>query len=351
MSLRHREFWQTYWIAIRRCRTDSRARRIVIRISVGLLILPSYLGFWAIVIAKSGSGLWIILFDGFALALAALVVMALRKSHQREDALFSFVSAATPEDAGNDNSDSAVHQYLLERTIIVATLLARAASEAFLKSKYLPDGVAVVTRQAQLEELRKQELWEKIKTEDGDLLRIADGHWTPEQINLMVQFCERLRLLRWVLGLDATIIPLALFPKPDASLTIDVRKKRQSLFSGKKMLEPWDVRLERDIARGYLLRCLAEQQSRGLINGVSEFAEWAKKVQSELASASEDMLVGVKAVSELDDDELMYFSSIAVAREDYANYLIDQLTADQPIDYLDWSSTNVAQGNLDHSIS
>ena len=182
MSLWQREFWQTYWIAVRRCRTDSRARQVVIRTSIRLLILPLYLVFWIIVFGRSESSLWIIMFDGLALAAAVLVVMALRKSHRREDALFSFVSSAMQERARNDDTESAVRHYLLERTIIVATLLARAASESFINSKHIPDGIVVVTRQTQLEDLRKQELWGKIKTEEGDLLRTADGHWTSEQL-------------------------------------------------------------------------------------------------------------------------------------------------------------------------
>ncbi len=234
---------------------------------------------------------------------------------------------------------SAVWQYLVERTIIKANLLARGASESFLNSKEVPDGIVVITRQTQIEHLRKQQLWDKISVEEGDLLRIADGHWASEQIHLMLPWCEQLRLLRWVLGLDPQIMPLAHFPKPDPSLTPNITKGGQSLFEGKRLANTWDIRLERDIARGYKLRCLSEVQSRGLVDGSPELAEWAMNVRNKLDSPSVDILAGVKAVGELNKNELNSSLGYRIGQRNICRLLDRSIGHDHPIDFVNLVSS------------
>ena len=52
-----------------------------------------------------------------------------------------------------------------------------------------------------------------------DLLGAADGSWTVEQQNEIAKSCEPLRLLRWTLGIDVELLPLAHFPKADFALS------------------------------------------------------------------------------------------------------------------------------------
>ena len=325
MSLWQKEFWLTYWVAIRRCRKDSRSRQIVIRTTVRLLILPLYFCILGITLAQSGDSLWIIVFDCLILSCAFLIVMAFRKSHQREDALLRLSPTTKRQVIDDELIPKDVKQHLTNDAVIKAALLARGLSESFLKTKELPDNISIETRRNLIESLRKHNLWDKLDVEERDLLHIADGHWTWEQIHLLASWCEQLRLLRWVLGLDARIVPLALFPKPDASLVTEIINKGGALFASKTVLATWDIRLERDIARTYFLRCLAEQQSRGLFGGPPEFVQWAQNVQAELASPSQDILVRAKAISELDTDDLAYLRAIAITRYEYSNSLLSKL--------------------------
>ena len=329
------------WIALRRSKRDRRARGLLLRI-VGVLVgLLVYVTFLVILIRDAHMSLWAIPSYLFIYGCAVLILLALRRSYRRQDAFFQHSLLAAPSRAEGASTSEAVqttvHQCLVEQTIITAALLARAASEYLFKSNEIPDGVTIVTRRALIENLRKEELWDKLTVEEGDLLRIPDGEWSSEQVHQMAQWCEHLRLLRWVLRIDAQITPLAHFPKTDVSLSGEIVKHGKALFTGKKLLESWDIRVERNIAREYLLRCLIERQSRGSIHAPPEFAEWAVQARVKMAGPSEDMLAGVKEVGELDNNELTFLQLIAAARENFSDYLIDQVTADHPVDFSAWS--------------
>lgn len=270
---------------------------------------------------------------------AILILLAIRRSHRRQDAFFQSFLSSGRGDSKSDSSSIEVQQHLVECAVIKGALLARAASESFLKTKEIPDGIVIITRQTQIESLRTQGLWDKLSLEEGDLLRAPDGYWTPEQIQQMVSWCEQLRLLRWVLGLDGEITPLAFFPRTDVSLSAEIVKHGRALFDGKELLNSWDIRVERDIAREYLVRCLIEWQSRESIHASREFAEWAAQARVQVAGPSDDLLAGVKAVGELENDELAYLQLIAGIRENFSDYLIDQVSTDRPIDFLVWSKT------------
>jgi hypothetical protein len=231
-----------------------------------------------------------------------------------------------------------VHTYLIDRAAITAALLARAASEGYLQNKELPSGVEVVTRQKQNETLRRENLWEKLEADEADMFRAAGGHWNSEQVNSAAVLCEYLRLLRWALGLDANLFPLAHFPRVDVSLTEGLAEQRQKVFQWKVVLAPWDVRVERDAADQYFGRCIAEIVARGKTNVPGEVNEWAHAVRNDLIGPSRDYLVGVQTIGELDDAALRAFFVTVSARTRYAGYLVDILASDVPVTFGEWSN-------------
>src|SRR5277367_2469438 len=197
MSIWAREL-EACWIALRRSKRDRRARGLLLRIVgvlTGFLVYATYL---VILIRDAHMSLWAIPIYLFIYGCAVLILLALRRSYRRQDALFqhSLLTHSSRAEVASTSEAVQTTEYLGEQTIITAALLARAASEYLLKSNEIPDGITIVTRRTLIENLRKEELWDKLTVEEGDLLRIPDGEWSSEQVHRMAQWCEHLRLLR-----------------------------------------------------------------------------------------------------------------------------------------------------------
>jgi hypothetical protein len=75
-----------------------------------------------------------------------------------------------------------------------------------------------------------------------------------------------------------------------------------------------------------------------LLEGSSEDETWAGQFREKTLGASTDYLAGEKAIGELHDDELGLLSSTVFARERYASYLVDQLSADAPVSFEAWAN-------------
>ena len=174
--------------------------------------------------------------------------------------------------------------------------------------------------------LRESGLWDQLEAEEADLFRAADGIWTSEQKSHTSSWCEQLRLLRWAIGLDAEIEPLAHVPKPHIGLTEGVLNPQQILARCKDRRELWEVRRERDRASDYTVRVISELIKRGVLD--SDSLESAPEAVLRLwRDPSTDVIAGVKTVGELDDHTLCLLGSSALARLRYAEYLMEQLQA------------------------
>lgn len=109
-----------------------------------------------------------------------------------------------------------------------------------------------MTRQIQNGFLRDRGLWPKLERSELDLATVADGLWTLSQQEQTVEWCEQLRLLRWVLGVDAEIMPLAHFPPLDFSLPLELLQYGEiPPQQWSQPVEAWEIRLERDLALEY----------------------------------------------------------------------------------------------------
>lgn len=340
MPIFRRDFWRSYLIALRRSRRDTRARAISLRVSFWLLYILCLIPFEFFLLRKSGDSLGIVLADTGLLIGATLVVVVIRRSHRRQDELFkySFVSTAPQESV--EAPSASVRAYLIDRAAITAALLSRAASEWYVQNKELPSGVEVVTRRTQNEILRRENLWEKLEADEADMFRAADGHWKTDQVDSASSLCEYLRLLRWVLGLDAKLFPLTHFPRVDVSLTQGLVERRQKVFQGKSVLATWDVRVERDAADQYFARCIAEIVARRKTSVAAEVDEWAHGLRDDLMGPSKDFVVGTQTIGELDESTLRAFFIIASARTRYAGYLVDILASGVPVTFKEWSEAH-----------
>src|SRR5579863_9915414 len=109
-----------------------------------------------------------------------------------------------------------------------------------------------------------------------------------------LRWCEQLRLLRWVLGIDTDLMPLAHFSKTDFAMSRGLFARNSSARANRQMLRSWDVRVERDIAAAYTMRIVAELKTRGVIPTSPELGSWSDQLRNESLGPSRDFVVGAK---------------------------------------------------------
>jgi hypothetical protein len=341
MPLATRQFWRSYWIALQRSNKDRRARGVAFRITSALAYLLAYVASLYLlgksILGAEGGGATLV-FYGLFLGVVAAGVFMLRRAHRRQDDALKFSLTDTqPARQQADEVAEIVRTYFAERTVIIASLIARAGSEIYLLVNEFPPGVEVVTRQAQNAILREKGLWDKLEPAESDLVSTADGRWSEEQRQQLASWCEQLRLLRWTLGIDAELMPLIHFPKVDFALSQSLEGPREVLLRSERTLAPWELRVERDIAWRYFARIVAELKGRDLIGGDSEMEKWTAGLRAATIGPSTDYLAGPKTVGELDDESLKLLGVIAWSRGRYAAYLVDQLSADNCFSFATWS--------------
>ena len=339
MWIRRRGFWRSYWFALRRSVKDKRARSMAVRISFVLAYLFLYVPVILLLPLRQPGSIWLIAFYGLIFGNGAIEFLMLRRSHRSQDKLLSYslTTANRLDLPRSDDISPTVRNFLEERALILGSLLARAASEIYIRNNSLPPDVEVGTRQNLNALLRQNGLWDKLEPVEADLVGAADGSWTVEQQNEITKSCEPLRLLRWTLGIDVELMPLAHFPKVDFALWRDLFDRVSVPYAERLIRRSWDLRIERDIAREYTARVIAEFKGRGLIASDPELEGWADQLRDRSLGDSTDFLAGSKTIADLDDGDLALLAAIATTRERYAAYLVEQLGADTPISFTAWS--------------
>lgn len=283
--------------------------------------------------------------NGFIVATGLIASMLIRRSNRKQSELLNFSLTGQNTDQSSEQVPLTVRNYLEDRTVIVASLLARAGAEIYLASHTMPAGAEVVTRQIENSRLRKLGLWEKLDSVENALIIAADGLWTAEQRMEVITWCEQLRLLRWTLGIDAELIPLAHYPRVDYSLAHLRRQARESISHVKPLRASWDLRGERDISLQYVCRVIAELKERSLIADSAELSGWTKQLREQSLGASTDYIAGSKTVGDLTEEGLRLLALIANARAQYAGYLVDQLCTPEPVHFAEWSQRDMSSND------
>lgn len=340
--LREKNFWRYYWIALRRSRKDTRARKFFLRASFWMFYMVCWATSEFFIFRRSSTNLWIPIGDSALLGIAGIVVLWIRRSHRRQDQMFTYsFTDVKPINVSRSAKDQ-LRAYLIDRAAITAALLMRASSEWCLQNKELPSEIEIITRRVQNDLLRREGLWNSLEPEELTLFLSADGHWSEEQQGDVIAWCERLRLLRWTLGYDASLFRLGHFPRVDASIAKGIVERRQEFFKGKEMLAAWDVRVERDTATGYLIQCIAEIMERKQWSNLSEeLGEWAHDVRKDVYGPSTDVIAGIQTLGEMDDATLSTFFSTVEARREYSSYLVDLLGGEPLLTFDDWRARRV----------
>jgi hypothetical protein len=312
---------------------------MAVRISFVLAYLFLYVPVVLLLPLRQRGSIWLLAFYGLIFGSGAIAFLMLRRSHRSQDKLLSYSLTSTNrvDLPRADDISPVVRNFLEERALILGSLLARAASEIYIRNNNLPPGAEVVTRQNLNALLRQNGLWDKLEPIEVDLVGSADGGWTVEQQNEIAKSSEPVRLLRWTLGIDVELLPLAHFPKVDFALWRGLFDRVRTPYAKRLMRGSWDLRIERDIARDYSARVIAELKGRGLITSDPDLEGWADQLRERSLGDSTDYLAGSKTIADLDDGDLTLLAAIATTRQRYAAYLVEQLSADSPISFAAWS--------------
>jgi hypothetical protein len=324
MSMPSGKYWRDVAIALRRIRHDKRALARIIRLVARIFLA-----------AIGITMLWLFVIDEPSNIFVLIVLLP------AAGGAGWLVFKAKQEDPPTLPIAGVVKQYLENRTVIVAALLARAGSEIHFTQNQLPDGQQIVTRQILNQKLREFALWEQLEPAESALMSAPDQSWTMEQHQQTIAWCEQLRLLRWTLRIDAEMLGLEDQPVLDYTLARNLLEGKLPLsvtrYDRPPVLASWDLRAQRDASAAYVARLVAEARSRNLIAATPEIDEWAGKLRENALGPSKDLLIGSKTVDELDDQVLWAMMVTAWSRSQYAAYLTELLSRAGAFPFANWA--------------
>jgi hypothetical protein len=316
--------WSDAWRSLKRVHKDRRARKHLRQV-LWLAAIPVLCLAYLCVLAGS-----------HALYFLPFVLLAiwLYKRHQRKN---SGALHVTPQPdpihrALSAEDRRALRSRFADLALLLAVLLDRAGSESYLRDKVLPEGVQVVSRRIHIGLLKSRSLWDTLAAPDREAIMMPDGAWNQAHINIVVNRCfEPFRLLRWILRIDYRL------PLVGHQLHFDFRSANELIHGPAKLLahsdeltDQSDIETARDAARQFLLRCYAEEVTRGYtIPEQEETTQWANNLSSSMSGKQNvDFLLDQKLVSEATRDELEWATQLSRTRLHFLNWVLH--IEDQP---------------------
>jgi hypothetical protein len=313
-TLFHGETWRRSGVAFRRAHKDKRARKQLRQLAILLATPFLCLAYVAWLIGNVAGVVGVLI----ALVMIGLVSLYRNRRPVEKDGplTLSLQTYETPPPAPPPEPTPELRREFAELALLHAVLVDRAGSENFLRTKVLPEGFEVVTRQRHMEILREYGLYDRLGDAERDLMLLPDGHWPPEMIDHVAMLLEPLRLLRWVLRVDGFL------PTVGATMTADFRlagslvKEPAVLFRAEKLIEIDPVRIGFAAADHYFYRCWAEGVYRKLFTSDTEDAiaramEYAERLHG---NEGEDMLLGTVIVSKANDADVRLGATLALRR-------------------------------------
>jgi len=336
------ETWRSTWIAIRRLHKDKRSWRQLARIVYLLLVLVSpllvllFLAFCvgaAALAASVGIG---------GAAIVAFLLSFLLELTLKSLARYGFGTTRKEAEQGLNAADmqfqgavTPTPELLLEFeqiTLLNAILICRASSEQFVRSKELPQGVTIVTRQRHLELLRQHGMYDKLGAQERDLLIAADGHWTEAVSNSVFALLEPLRLFRWTLRLDPFLNHPGATPPGNIATASELVDDPTELFRAKAFVTLKDIRIALRTAEAYCYRCWAEGVKRGFFgaNIPEKEAELRKYAETFEGQEAGDLLLGSAIVNRSPDAEIRYAMALSMNRAETLRWIQGRMLGELP---------------------
>ncbi|WP_263350765.1 hypothetical protein [Acidicapsa acidisoli] len=312
--------WYEAWLSLKRVHKDRRARKHLLLFLFQLLI-PFLCAAWLA---------WAI-GTGFVLVVPIIFfILWWRNRLTTKEESVSLSIKAPPPPLHHELSPEdrrKLRSYFVELTMLYAVMTDRAGSEAFLKDKVLPEGVEVVSRRIHLDLLKSLGLWDKMSSGDRQAMMMPDGHWEWPLINHTYLALEPLRLLRWILRIDFYLPAIGQQLRIDAKLANELVRAPNKASEGDGLISQHQLEIGRDAARQYLVRCIAEEITRGYRQvGENEDTQWATNYTAALSGKQhEDLVLGGKLVSEATKEELGWAVTLSRSRVNFLNWTLETM--------------------------
>lgn len=326
--------WRSTWVAMRRVHKDRRAWRqlaralylLLIPLSVVVLVVGIVFG------AVGASPVGIALMWSFILLMGVLSRVGFGKpgNLKQPDVVQSLnLSSAEPAEPIAKITPELIQEFS-ELTLLHAIFAARAASERFVQTKTLPEGVDIITRRRHLDLLREHDMYGRLGATERNLLLMPDGHWPGEVVNEMSLMLEPLRLLRWVLRLDNFLPNIGGALEADFNQSADLIREASPLFGRTVLISLKDVRTALQAAQQYFYRCWAEGVRRGFMGSkdTSQEEELAKYAQSLEGKENVDFLLNATIVSKASDEDIRLATTLAQRRSRLLYWIQQRMTGE-----------------------
>ncbi len=316
MSVFSQQFWREYWISLRRSKRDPRDRKRVLIMTASLVW---FIGYYSYVLWSVRAG-----FDRGTKAIFAIFAFFIIAGFLLRWGSNKLEEKNADKSAEKD-VDMAIKKRLSSDCIALAALIVRAGSEWTMRTKELPSQIQVVTRRHLIQVLQEMSVWQDMPAHSRRMLLVADGHWTDKDVLYGFSAGETLQCLRWTLCIDDELPELSRRAKGNHAQAEFVLKRAQLLLNQRRMLAPWDLRVERNESAAFFTRCYAEIVGRG---GIDEPDSASADLLSQVYEESKDpeyrdLLVGVDTIRELPLEHLRYAANRAYSRNRCLDIFVD----------------------------
>ncbi len=316
--------WREGWLSLRRAHKDRRARKHLRQLA-WLVLVPflclAYIG-------------WIVGQRLIFVVPVLLVIFGWKAwSHHKKEGSLSLLPPHKPLYRVLTSQEQAgFRQYFADMALIYAVMLDRAGSETYLRNKVLPEGVEVTTRRVHLDLLKSRGLWDRMAQCDREAMMMPDGQWNPGWIEQLLMGFEPLRLMRWILRVDFHLPVVGRQLRFDYKLANEIVRAPGKLYDGKELITVSQMETAQRAAESYYNRCIAERIFRG-------DAEAANEESSRIAASvanlyrnkqHEDLVLGVKLVSETSSQELEWATMVSRRRMGFFHWTMIALERGTP---------------------
>ena len=311
--------WREAGLSIKRVHKDKRARKHFLGFLL-LISIPALVGTYVVWLAGTGAL--------FFLPLVLPVIWWRNRRAKQEAVPLSIMPSPAPVSRVlTDAERQALRSYFADLALFFAVIVQRSASEGFLKTKVLPEGMEVVSRRTHLDRLRSRGIWDRLPSGDREALMMADGHWDWNAINHASTAIEPLRLLRWILRIDFYLPVVGQQLSFDQKMASSLIDAPDSLFAGNDLIGAEAVERGKEAAAHFFIRCYAEGVARKYYQpGNEQEAEWAGSVSAALSGKQhEDLVLGDRLVGEAPEQDLRWATMLAQQRRDFLGWILSIL--------------------------
>jgi len=287
------QFWREFRRDLKRSKKDKRSR-------MGLLFRTALLTYFVGVAWFYGSQVYglhdtetyVIL--GLMLAVVLVAIGGRAVSNWLDERrVFAEDLAATPPN---------IAERLQRLALGELAMTARALSELWLSTHVLPAGYEARTRKIQIDKLREANVWDEMPSDARRWMMCPDGEWAAERSVAVLSRAETLHTLLWALFMVPALRRLDELAAPLAFASI-----AKALRGRARGVRPtWDLRIARNEANEFFIRCYAERVHRGLQTADDEnqrkaIEDWMDGIAE---GAIADAFAGDLTIAELDEASL-----------------------------------------------